>query len=92
VISSSTIRCRIYAGDNTKIPPIPTTIAIPITLAIAANTAINFNIINLQNPSIAGYPISVVFKLATPCSSSDSNNLCAYYKSSKYLTFGSYPG
>lgn len=35
--------------------------------------------------------MSVVFKLATPCSNSDSNNLCAYYKSSYNLTFNSVP-
>lgn len=92
VISNSVIQCRIYAGDNSINPSIPTTIAIPITLNIAANTAIRFNILNLQNPSIASYPMSVVFKLASPCNSQDSNNLCAYYKSSTYLTFGNYVG
>jgi hypothetical protein len=91
VISSSVIKCRIYAGDNTQTPSIPTTIAIPITQAIATITAIRFNIFNLLNPSLANYPMSVVFKMATPCSSSDSNNLCAYYKSSTYLTFNNIP-
>lgn len=91
VISSDIIKCRIYAGDNTPTPSIPTTIAIPITRAISANTAIKFNILNLRNPSVASYPMSVVFKLATPCSSADSNNLCAYYKSLYNLTFNTVP-
>jgi hypothetical protein len=86
------IQCRVYAGDNSQSPPIPTTIAIPISLAIPANSVIKFNIFNILNPSVANYPISVVFKLATPCSSADSNNLCAYYKSVTYLSFGNNPG
>lgn len=81
-----------YAGDNTQVPPIPTTIAIPINLAIAANTLIRFNILNIVNPTKAFYPISIVLKLATPCSNNDRNNLCAYYKSVTYLTFNNNPG
>jgi hypothetical protein len=92
VISNSVIQCRIYAGDNSQAPSIPTTIAIPISLAIVANTAIRFNIIDLQNPTTSSYPMSVVFKIATPCSNSDINNLCTYYKSSTYLTFNGNPG
>ena len=92
VISATTIQCRIYAGDSAANPSIPTTIAIPITLAIPANTLIRYNIFNILNPALANYPMGVTFKLATPCSSQDSNNLCAYYKSVSYLTFPSYPG
>ncbi len=92
MISSSKIQCRVYAGDNTQTPPIPTTIAIPINIAIAANTLIRFNILDILNAAVANYPISIVFKLATPCSSNDRNNLCAYYKSVTYLTFNSNPG
>lgn len=42
---------------------------------------------NLVNPSLANYPIGIVFKLANSCSNLDSINLCAYYKSVMYLTF-----
>jgi len=86
------IKCRVYQGDNTANPPIPTTIAIPITKAISANTLIKFNILNIINPNTASYPIGIVFKLANPCSTADSNNLCAYYKSVMYLSFNNAPG
>lgn len=92
VISNSIIQCRIYNGDYTQTPSIPTTIVIPITNNINANTQIRFNIIDLVNPSLASYPMGVLFKLASACSSSDINNLCTYYKSSTYLTFNNNPG
>ena len=44
-----------------------------------------------MNPNTASYPIGVVFKFASTCSSSDSNNLCAYYKSATYLQFTNAP-
>ena len=90
VISDSVIKCRVYQGDNTA--NIPTTIAIPITKAISANTLIKFNILNINNPNTFNDPIGVVFKLANPCSTADSNNLCAYYKSVTYLSFTTAPG
>lgn len=90
MISEDIIKCRIYAGDSTASPPIPTTIAIPITKNIAANTAINFNIMDIQNPSLPSYPMSVVLKLANRCNSQDSVNLCSYYKSVYYMTFNAY--
>ena len=40
---------------------------------------------------MTNYPIGVVFKLANTCSQSDDNNLCAYYKSSTYMTFATVP-
>jgi hypothetical protein len=87
VISASTISCRVYQGNNGVSPSIPATIVIPILQNIAANTAIQFNIINLQNPASYSYPIGITFKLASACSSQDTNNLCSYYKSSTYLSF-----
>ena len=70
----------------------PATIVIPITKAIAANTFIKFNVLGLTNPASYSYPIGITLKLASTCSSSDTNNLCAYYKSSTYLSFNSNPG
>ena len=76
-----------YKGDNTTSPSTPTTIAIDIKKNVAANTLIKFNILGITNPTIANYPVGVVFKLANTCSKLDQNNLCAYYKSVTYLTF-----
>lgn len=45
---------------------------------------------DIQNPSLASYPMSVVLKLANKCNSQDSVNLCAYYKSVHYMTFNAY--
>jgi len=91
VISSSLINCRVYAGVNSGSPSTPVTIVIPILQNINANTAIQFNIINILNPPIANYPIGIVLKLANSCNSQDTNNLCSYYKSSTYLTFNTAP-
>lgn len=85
------IACRVYQGDNAASPTVPTTIAIPITKDIPANTQIKFNILNIVNPTLRDYPIGVVFKLGNTCSWSDTNNLCAYYKSVTYLTFNVAP-
>jgi hypothetical protein len=92
VISNSGIKCRVYRGNNAANPPIPTTIAIPIRKAINPNTLIKFNILNIVNPNTVNYPIGIIFKLANPCSTADSNNLCAYYKSVTYLSFTTAPG
>jgi hypothetical protein len=51
VISDSVIQCRVYQGDSAATPSVPAVVAIPITKAIAANTQIKFNILNMVNPS-----------------------------------------
>ena len=91
VISDSRIKCELFAGDKSANPPIPTTILIPITKSIAANTEIKFNILNLKNPAKASYYIAVTAKLMNHCVESDHNNPCTYYKSTKYITFNNAP-
>lgn len=92
MISDSSISCRVYQGNNAANPPIPTTIAIPIKKAISSGTLIRFNILYILNPNTANYPIGIIFKLSNACSTSDSNNLCAYYKSVTYNSFVTAPG
>ena len=91
VLSDNGIDCRVFQGDNSATPPIPTTIVIPIKKNVPANTLIRFNILGITNPSVSSYPAGVIFKLANTCSNSDQNNLCAYYKSVTYMTFNSAP-
>lgn len=91
MISNNVIACRVYQGSSSASPTIPTTIAIPITKDIPANTQIKFNILNIVNPTERDYPIGIVFKLSNTCSWSDTNNLCAYYKSVTYRTFSIAP-
>lgn len=81
------ISCELYKGSATASPPIPTVIQIPIKKAVAANTQIKFNILNILNPSVSNYPIAITVKLQQICESTDQNNLCTYYKSIKYLYF-----
>lgn len=76
-----------FKGDATANPPIPTTVQIPIRNAIAANNPIKFNILNVLNPSISAYPIGITVKLMNICDRTDQNNLCTYYKSTKYIYF-----
>lgn len=92
MISSTFITCAVYAGSTSTTPSTPAVISIPIKKAISANTNIQFNIINIQNPSQSGVPIGITLKLATPCYFSDTNNLCAYYKSTTYLSFNTAVG
>jgi hypothetical protein len=92
VLSNTGISCRVYKGDDTVTPSIPTTIAIEVKKAVPVNTFIKFNILNIVNPSVSNYPAGVVFKLANTCSQLDMNNLCAYYKSVSYMTFNTAPG
>lgn len=91
MISDGVIKCRVYEGNNASVPSTPTVIAINVEKAIAANTAIKFNILGITNAAISNYPIGMVFKLANTCSWSDQINLCAYYKSVTYLTFQTTP-
>ena len=65
----------------------PTVVQIPTRNAIAANTAIRFNILNILNPSVANYQIGIMVKLMNICDSTDQNNLCMYYKTTRYITF-----
>lgn len=79
----------LYPGDTTVTPSIPTVIKIGVKKSISTNTLIAFNVLSLQNPSVSSYPIGITFKLASTCYSKDQNNLCTYYKSTKYMTFNS---
>lgn len=80
-----------YQGDSTTTPSVPAVIAVPILKAIPANTLIRFNVLGVTNPAKNGYPVGVVFKIASACNLLDRNNLCAYYKSVTYMTFNSAP-
>ncbi len=87
IISTASLKCELFKGDNTVVPNIPTTIQIKALNTIAANQLISFNILSLKNPNRPTYPIGVTLKLATICYQSDQNRLCPYYKSTKYLYF-----
>lgn len=85
--AANPISCEMFQGSASGSPPIPTTIQIPIKNAIAANTAIKFNVLNILNPSVSSYPIGITVKLMNICDRTDQNNLCTYYKSTKYIYF-----
>ena len=67
MISDDRIKCELFAGNKDATPSIPTTIQIPITKAIPANTEIKFTILNIQNPTRANYPIGITAKLMDRC-------------------------
>lgn len=81
-----------YKGSASASPPIPTVVQIPVKKAVASNTQIRFNILNILNPSVPNYPIPITVKLMQICESTDQNNLCTFYKSINYLTFTTFSG
>ena len=88
--ASNPISCELFKGKASA--NIPTTVQIPIRNAIPANTQIRFNILNIDNPGVAGYPIGITVKLMTICDNTDQSNLCTYYRSTKYIYFTNPPG
>ena len=91
VISDSPIKCELFKGNKDATPPIPTTILVPITKAISANTEIKFTVLNLQNPSKTYYPIGISATLKNLCENDDINNPCTFYRSTTYIQFNNAP-
>lgn len=85
--AANPISCELFKGNAAASPSIPTTVQIPIVNAISANTQIKFNILNILNPSVPNYPIGITVKLMGICDNTDQNNLCTFYRSTKYITF-----
>ena len=91
ISSDGIIGCKLFPGDASASPPIPTTIQIPVEQAIAANTEIQFTILNIKNPTLANYNIGISARLLSTCENGDKNNLCGYFHSTQYIKFDSTP-